>query len=63
MGWFTRKIIHHTKLHEIDAWENLLQNELNIHANDLHKNSLVINVNRVENMLTYEDDVLNKKNI
>jgi hypothetical protein len=47
-----------------NAWnwcmENLFQNELNIHGNDLHKNSLVINVNRVENMLTYEDDVWNK---
>jgi hypothetical protein len=49
-------------MHEIDAWENLFQNELNIHANDLHKNSLIINVNIVENMLTYEDDVLNLKN-
>jgi hypothetical protein len=45
-------------MHEIDAWENRFQNELNIGANDLHKNSLVINVDRVENMLTYEDDVL-----
>jgi hypothetical protein len=38
-------------MRETDAWENFLQNELNIHANDLHNNLLVINVNRVENMI------------
>jgi hypothetical protein len=38
-------------MHETDAWENLLENDLNIHANDLHKNLLVINVNRIENMI------------
>jgi hypothetical protein len=40
-----------SKIHAIDAWENLLKKDLNIHANDLHKNSLVINVKRVENMI------------
>jgi hypothetical protein len=46
-------------MHEIDRWENLIQDEIIVDASNPCKNSLVINVNDAENFdLAYEEHIL-----
>ncbi len=51
------KLEKHTKIHEIDGWENLYQNNTIIFANDPHPKTLNANANEIEQYdLAYEND-------
>lgn len=46
------------KIHETNGWENISKNGIIMESNNPHKNSLVTNVNEVEQYdLTYENRI------
>jgi len=42
------KLKEYVKIHEINGWENIFQNEINTETNNPHQNSLVTNINEVK---------------
>ncbi len=57
------KLKEYVKIHEINGWENISQNEINTETNNPRQNSLVTNINEVKQYdIIYENHVQMKNN-